>query len=299
MLAFGDASAHGSTSGGALAISACSVMSVDVEDWFQVENLKGVIRRDSWDSRELRVERNTDRILELMSGKGVRATFFVLGWVAEACPALVRRISDSGHEVASHGYGHELVYKLSPEEFQRDVERSVRVLEDITGKAVLGFRAPSFSITDWAIDILTEIGLRYDSSAFPTMAHDRYGTLSGVNADSRVVELRPGFVEICISCLRLGKHGVPWGGGGYFRLIPYPLFKWGVQSILGAGNPYVFYIHPWEIDPQQPRVSGLSRLHYFRHYNHLERCEARFEALLGEFRWVRMCDLIGGHELDC
>jgi polysaccharide deacetylase family protein (PEP-CTERM system associated) len=281
--------------------TAPAVMSIDVEDWFQVENLKSVIPRDSWEGRELRVERNTRHLLELMDEHDVKATFFVLGWVAERCPQLVRAIGDAGHEVASHGYGHELIYALSRDAFRDDVRRSVELLEDIVGQPVRGYRAPNFSITDWAVDLLQEVGLTYDSSSFPTVAHDRYGRLAGMSAGEPVVEIRPGFTEVCVSCLRLGARGLPWGGGGYFRLIPYPVFRRGVEWILGHGGPYVFYMHPWEIDAGQPRVAGLKASYRFRHYNSLDRCEERFQCLLHDFRWMRMRDLLAlrgsGHDV--
>lgn len=273
-------------------------MSIDVEDWFQVENLKTVIARDSWDSRELRVERNTDRMLELMANRNVKCTCFILGWVAEKCPQLIKRIADAGHEIASHGYGHELIYNLSHEQFRQDILRAKGLLEDIAGAAVRGYRAPSFSITDWAIDILGESGIEYDSSAFPTVAHDRYGKLTGMDAGEPIFKLRPGhpgFTEVCVSCLKIGKRGLPWGGGGYFRLIPYPIFKRGVRRILNSGQPYVFYIHPWEIDARQPRISsggGLKRSHRFRHYVNINRCEARWDALLRDFEWTTVSDLL-------
>ncbi len=267
-------------------------MSIDVEDWFQVENLKAVVARDTWDERELRVERNTDRMLELMAESGVRCTCFILGWVADRRPALIRRIAAAGHEIASHGYGHDLIYSLTPEQFREDVRRAKRLTEDLTGAVVRGYRAPSFSITDWAIDILREEGFTYDSSAFPTVAHDRYGKLAGMDAGEPIAEIRPGFHEVCVSTLQLGRRGLPWAGGGYFRLIPYPVFKRGVRRILRSGTPYVFYIHPWEIDPGQPRVSGLRRSHAFRHYNNLDRCEARFASLLSDFEWTTVGELL-------
>jgi polysaccharide deacetylase family protein (PEP-CTERM system associated) len=262
-----------------------AAMSVDVEDWFQVENLKPAIPRESWETRERRVERNTMRILEILAEHQAKGTFFVLGWVAERHPGLIRRIADQGHEIASHGYGHELLYKLSESEFRADVDRCKKILEDVTGQAVLGYRAPSFSITDWAVTILQEMGFEYDSSVFPTVAHDRYGRLTGVDAAHPILELRPGFYEVCISCLPLGSRGLPWGGGGYFRMIPYLPWRAGVRRILGTGSPYVFYIHPWEIDPGQPRVRGLDLVNRVRHYVNLGRCEERFRALVSGFQW--------------
>jgi polysaccharide deacetylase family protein (PEP-CTERM system associated) len=263
--------------------SPAAAMSVDVEDWFQVENLKPVISASTWESRERRVEGNTMRILELLEARNARATFFILGWVGERHPGLVRRIAEAGHEIASHGYGHELVYTLSEAEFRADVERSKKSLEDVSGTAVLGYRAPCFSITDWAVGILQELGFEYDSSVFPTVAHDRYGRLTGVAMGRPIVELRPGFHEVCISCLPVGRMALPWGGGGYFRLIPFPAWRAGVRRILGAGSPYVFYIHPWEIDPGQPRMESLGRTSRFRHYVNLDRCEERLRSLLSTF----------------
>ena len=242
-----------------------AALSIDVEDWFHAANLSGAIPRGTWEQCELRVERNTMRMLEILDASNARATFFVLGWVAEKCPQLVRAIAAAGHEVASHGHGHEFVYSLRPSEFRSDVLRSKQYLEDLTGKPVRGYRAPSFSITEWAIPILQDLGFDYDSSVVPTVAHDRYGRLDGMDAGSPVVLLRDGFYEVCISCIRFGKRGIPWGGGGYFRLVPYLLWLGGVRSILRSGMPYIFYIHPWEIDAGQPRVTGIKATHRFRH----------------------------------
>lgn len=272
-----------------------AAMSIDVEDWFHVENLKAVIARDTWDERELRVERNTDRMLELMAERNARCTCFVLGWVAERCPGLVKQIAAAGHELASHGYGHDLIYTLSPAAFREDVKRGVGLVEDASGHKVRGYRAPAFSITDWALDILQELGLEYDSSVFPTAAHDRYGRLTGIDSSAGVAEVRPGLHEIFVSTLRLGRLGVPWAGGGYFRLIPYRLFAHGVRRILAQARPYVFYIHPWEIDPGQPRMTGLKASYAFRHYNNLDRAEARFARLLDDFRWMSIADLLADH----
>ncbi|GJM18923.1 MAG: polysaccharide deacetylase [Phycisphaeraceae bacterium] len=272
-----------------------AAMSIDVEDWFQVENLKSVIARGTWDERELRVERNTDRMLELMDSAGVTCTCFILGWVAEKCPGLITRIADAGHEIASHGYGHDLIYNLSHDEFREDMKRGKGVVEDLTGAQIKGYRAPSFSITDWAIDILQELGFTYDSSAFPTVAHDRYGKLTGLKPGVAIQEIRPGFTEACVSVVQFGKKGVPWAGGGYFRLYPYPMFRWGVKRVLASGSPYVFYIHPWEIDAGQPRMSGLKKSHAFRHYNHLAACDGRFERLLKDFQWCTMAQMLEAH----
>jgi polysaccharide deacetylase family protein (PEP-CTERM system associated) len=265
-----------------------------VEDWFHVENLGSVIRRETWSERRLRVERNTDRLLELLAHTdgGISSTCFVLGWVAERCPDLVRRIALAGHEVASHGYGHELLDSLAPESFRADVERSKGLLEEITGVEVRGYRAPCFSITNWAIPILQEVGFSYDSSLYPSFAHDRYGRLPGINATDPIAEVAPGFYEIPLPCITIGSRGIPWGGGGYFRAIPYAVFRRGVRRILRSGRPYVFYIHPWEIDPEQPRVAGLPSLCRFRHYVGLGRCEARFASLVADFSWTTVAQLL-------
>jgi polysaccharide deacetylase family protein (PEP-CTERM system associated) len=269
-----------------------AALSVDVEDWFQVENLKRAIPRDAWEGYELRVERNTMRILEILAECNTRATFFVLGWVAEKCAHLVRTIAAANHEIASHGYGHELVYTLAPRDFRADVVRSKHYLEDLIGKPVRGYRAPCFSITDWAVPILHDAGFEYDSSFVPIVAHDRYGRLNCMHVGSPIAMLREGFYEVSISCIRVGKRGLPWGGGGYFRLIPYGLWCKGVRMILRSGMPYVFYIHPWEIDPEQPRVEGLDAVSRFRHRLNLHRCEERFGALVAAFEWMPLCDLI-------
>jgi polysaccharide deacetylase family protein (PEP-CTERM system associated) len=273
-----------------------AAMSIDLEDWFQVENLRGVVPRASWRVSESRVRRNTERLLELMEDRGVHCTFFVLGWVAESFPGLIGDIAAAGHEIASHGYGHEPIYRLSPQAFREDVKRSVRLLEDVTGRKVRGYRAPSFSITEWAPAILQNLGLEYDSSLFPTIAHDRYGTLGAVDTSTPIFEILPGFREILLSTLRIGRHHLPWAGGGYFRLVPYPLFAQGVRRVLASGRPYVFYLHPWEIDPDQPRLRGLKPSLAFRHYYNLHRCEPRFVRLLHDFRWTTLADLLELHQ---
>lgn len=276
-----------------------AALSIDVEDWFHSENLKGVIGRDTWDMCPLRVERNTMRMLEILAERKVRATLFVLGWVAERCPQIVRAIAAAGHEVASHGYGHELVYSLRSDQFRADITRSKKFLEDLTSKPVRGYRAPCFSITPWALPILQEVGFDYDSSVVPAIAHDRYGRLDGMEAGMPIVSLRDGFYEASISCVRFGRRGLPWGGGGYFRLMPYPLWTYGVRAILRSGSPYIFYIHPWEIDPGQPRPTGLRGSNAFRQHVNLDRCESRFAALVGAFEWMPLGELIDRWKTNC
>jgi polysaccharide deacetylase family protein (PEP-CTERM system associated) len=265
-------------------------MSIDVEDWFQAQNLG--IDASLWDSKEFRVEANVDRMLERMEHNNVKCTCFILGWIAERHPETIKRIANAGHEIASHGYNHELIYDLSHETFKEDVGNSKKLLEDLTGACVVGYRAPCFSITDWSIDILQEEGYTYDSSSFPTVAHDRYGHLSNMKTGIVVQEIREGFHEVCVSCLNVLGKGLPWAGGGYFRLLPYPLFRMGVKRILKKKHPYVFYIHPWEIDAGQPRVKGISRQHTARHYLNIGKCDKRWAKLLGEFQWMTVSDLL-------
>jgi polysaccharide deacetylase family protein (PEP-CTERM system associated) len=267
-------------------------MTIDVEDWFHVENLRPVISRESWNERELRVEASTDRLLELLARHDTRGTCFVLGWVAERCPGLVRRIASAGHEIASHGYGHDLLPRLGPVDFREDLRRSKAILEDLGGQEVRGYRAPSFSITAWAIPILRDLGFSYDSSLFPTRGNSRYGRLAG--AGSGVTELEPGLREVPIGVLAAAGVSLPWGGGGYFRLAPYRAFRLGIRRVLRTGRPYVFYLHPWEIDPGQPRVEGIGALSRFRHYTGLDTAEVRFERLLKDFRWQSVADLLAG-----
>ena len=267
-----------------------AIMTVDVEDWFHVENLKRVIPRSTWDDRDTRIVRNTSRMLELLEQESATATFFVLGWVAERYPDLIRHISEAGHEIAAHGYNHELIPTLTPTQFKQDVLRCKLILEDLTNQAVLGYRAPSFSITDWAVDCLVDLGFAYDSSSFAFAQHSRYGQLTAIKSTQAVQEIRPGFSEICISCLPSRLGSIPWGGGGYFRLLPYRLFRWGVEEITRRQDVYVFYIHPWEIDPGQPRLTGLKASEAFRHYLNLKYCERRWSLLLKEFRWISIAD---------
>ncbi len=269
-------------------------MSIDVEDWFQVQNLG--IDPSQWESSERRVEQNIDRMLELLQANNVQCTCFILGWIAERHGNAIKRIAEAGHEIASHGYNHQLVYDQSHEEFRKDISETKLLLENLTGKEVRGYRAPCFSITDWSIDILQEEGYTYDSSSFPTLAHDRYGHLTGMQPGVVVQKLREGFHEVCVSCLHVLGKGLPWAGGGYFRLLPYPIFRAGVRKILNAKQPYVFYIHPWEIDAGQPRVAGLGRKYAFRHYLNIGKCDRRWERLLGDFAWMTVGELLC-HEL--
>jgi polysaccharide deacetylase family protein (PEP-CTERM system associated) len=271
-----------------------NALTIDVEDYFQVAALAEAVDRDDWSAMEYRVEANTDRLLDLFSQRGVKATFFTLGWVAERSPELVRRIQKAGHEIASHGYSHQLVYQQTPEVFREETRKSKQILEDITGEAVTGYRAASYSITAqsrWALDILCEEGFTWDSSIFP-VHHDRYG-MPGTPHEPYRLEAPGGgtLIEFPLSTCPLGNYRLPIAGGGYFRLYPYWLSRWGLGKINRAGQPFIFYLHPWEIDTGQPRlkVKPLSR---FRHYNNLNKCMGRLEQLLEDFRFGSVSDVL-------
>jgi polysaccharide deacetylase family protein (PEP-CTERM system associated) len=272
-----------------------NAMTVDVEDYFHVSALSQVISRDDWSRMEFRAEKSTDRLLELFARHDVKSTFFVLGWVTERAPALIRRIHAAGHEVACHGLTHELVYRQTPEVFRDETARSKRMLEDCIGTRVYGYRAASYSITAqslWALDILAELGFEYDSSIFP-IAHDRYG-IPGASTQPGTIKTPKGhdIVEFPLSTKQVMGMRVPVAGGGYFRLLPYWFTRWALGSInRSEGVPFIFYLHPWEIDHEQPRfkASWLSR---FRHYNNLDVCEKRLEALVKEFRFTTVREVL-------
>ena len=283
-----------------------NALSVDVEDYFQVSAFEGYVDRSKWDSYPLRVEENTRVVLRLLEEKGVHATFFVLGWVAERCPALVREIHGAGHEIACHGYGHQRVVTQTREAFRDDIRRSKGLLEELTGTAVIGYRAPSYSIslrTQWAFDELVEAGYRYDSSVCP-INHDFYGipdwprfpfrlqrdargewsplvegTTAGAAGDG-------GLLEFPITTLELFGRRAPIAGGGYFRLFPYSFTRWGLNRINELERrPFIFYLHPWELDPEQPRIDGIGFKSRFRHYLNLRKTKNRLARLLDDFRF--------------
>lgn len=265
-----------------------NVMTVDVEDYFHVSAFSSVIDRSDWDTFECRVERNTRALLELFHEQGVACTFFVLGWVAERYPGLVREIAAAGHEVACHGLTHELVYRQTPEVFLAETRRAKQVLEDAVQAPVIGYRAASYSIVKesvWALDILADLGFQYDSSIFP-VHHDRYGIPGSPRVPHRMTLQRDkAIVEFPLSTYRIAKFDVPVAGGGYFRLFPYAFSRFALKQINKLdGVPFIFYLHPWEIDPQQPRIKAgpISR---FRHYNNLTRCLTRLEALTTDFEF--------------
>lgn len=266
-----------------------NAMSVDVEDYFHVAALADVISRDDWDRMNARVDLNTRRLLELFEDAETKATFFVLGWVAQRHPALVKEIHGRGHEVACHGFSHKLIYKQDPQEFREETRKSKQILEDLIGQPVEGYRAASYSITPqslWALDVLCEEGFVYDSSIFP-VRHDLYGMPGakrfphrlGTPSGAEIIEFPP-------STARLFGQNLPAAGGGYFRLYPYALSRWLIRRVNESeGEPTVFYLHPWEVDPDQPRVDVGWRSR-FRHYNNLRKCEARLNRLLEDFRFT-------------
>lgn len=264
-----------------------NAMSIDVEDYFHVSAFDRVVPRDDWDRLESRVVGNTERLLDLFAEFGVRSTFFVLGWVAERHPALVASIADRGHEVASHGYAHRLIYEQTPSAFREDVRRAKRVLEDASGRRVVGYRAPSFSVTTrslWALDVLADEGHEYDSSIFP-IRHDRYGIPDAAREPHRIQCGPHALVEVPGSTTRIGAMNLPVAGGGYFRLLPYSWTRWGIRRVnTHESRPVVFYLHPWEVDPDQPRFP-VGRVTRFRHYRNLERTEQRLRRLLTDFRF--------------
>ncbi len=268
-----------------------NALTIDVEDYFQVSAFAPHIDRSTWDSCECRVERNVDRILAMLATHQTKATFFTLGWIAERYPQLVRQIVEQGHELASHGYGHERVSDLSEAAFLEDITRAKAILENLGGVEVRGYRAPSFSIGEanlWAFDSLLQAGYRYSSSIYP-IRHDHYGM---PDAPRYAHEVRPGLLEVPITTLRMFDRNFPSSGGGYFRLFPYFLSRWMLNRInTQEQQSGVFYFHPWEIDADQPRVPGISSKTRFRHYVNIPRMEGRLTRLLGDFQWGRMDQL--------
>jgi len=312
------------------------LLTIDVEDWFQVENFKPWIPFETWDQRELRVERNVHRLLDLFDScevagkperlelpvrqstthnpqntknksqaaapssikqqttynkptKKVRCTFFVLAWIAERLPNLVREILARGHEVASHGCNHQLPAQLSTNELKRDLINSKKLLEDISGTKVVGYRAPSFAINDHILQIIGDCGYRYDSSYNSFGLHGRYGriSLNGTGKLGVAHKLSDNFYELPVSNLKLAGQILPWGGGGYFRFLPLTMFNSGVKAILKQQAAYVFYVHPWELDPEQPKVNQASFSFKYRHYTNLKKAETRLKNLIKSFDYCR------------
>jgi polysaccharide deacetylase family protein (PEP-CTERM system associated) len=267
-------------------------MTVDVEEYFQVAAFEDRIRRDAWERYPSRVMLNTGRVLDVFAEHHVQATFFVLGWVAERAPQLVRRIVDEGHELASHGYDHTRATMLDRKTFSDDVTRTKRTLEDLSGRLVRGYRAPSYSIGAhnlWTLEVLQEAGYLYSSSIYP-IRHDLYGMPEAPRFAFRLH--RDAILEFPVTTVELAGCKLPAGGGGYFRLLPYPVYSWALRRVNGRDRqPGIFYFHPWEVDPDQPRVDGASLRSRFRHYVNLGTMEARLRRLLVDFPWGRMDDV--------
>lgn len=268
-----------------------NALTIDVEDYFQVSAFAPYIARSEWNTRECRIERNIDCILDMLARRSIKATFFTLGWIAERYPKLVREMVEEGHEIASHGYGHERASDQTQEAFFADVQLAKVILEDLSGTAVNGYRAPSFSIGQknlWAFDCLAKAGYRYSSSVYP-IRHDHYGM---PESPRFAYEVRAGLLEIPITTLRMLNRNLPSSGGGYFRLLPYPLSRWMLSRVNGREcQSGVFYFHPWEIDPGQPRIAGIGHKTRFRHYVNMSRMQDRLNRLLGDFKWGRMDDI--------
>lgn len=271
-------------------------LTVDVEDYFQVSAFAENIDRKNWQALPSRVVSSTKLLLSLFEERGCKATFFVLGWVAKYYPELVREIHARGHEVASHGMSHQLIYQQSPEVFKQETLDSKKLLEDIIGEQVKGYRAASYSITPqsvWALETLIEAGYEYDSSIFP-VRHDRYGMVGApLNIHRAVVGSHDSLIEFPLTSANVLGHRLPAAGGGYFRLYPFWLTQCLLKrSVKELDQPFVFYLHPWEVDPNQPRVEGASLLSRFRHYNNLDKCLPRLDKLLGKFEFGTMADVI-------
>jgi polysaccharide deacetylase family protein (PEP-CTERM system associated) len=266
-----------------------NALSVDVEDWFQVGAFENVIQRDSWETLDCRVERNTDAVLQMFDAAQVKGTFFTLSWVAERYPHLIRRIAAAGHEIASHGVDHKRVFQMTRAEFYADISRSKGVLEDISGQAVTGYRAPSFSIdlrTPWAHEALIEAGFGYSSSVAP-IKHDHYGWPEAPRFGWHPVA-GSDFVELPVTTAVFAGRRLAAGGGGFFRLLPYAFSRWAIRQVNASTQPAIIYFHPWEIDPAQPRVANASLRSKIRHYTNLGVMAEKLDRLTREFSWSRV-----------
>ncbi|MGM0460798.1 MAG: XrtA system polysaccharide deacetylase [Fibrobacterota bacterium] len=264
-------------------MSVVHALSIDLEDWFMVQNFAHRYSHRDWEHLELRVEENTARILTLFDEYNVKATFFVLGWLAERVPSIIAEIEHRGHEIASHGYGHGLVKHMGEEAFKNDLGRSLSILNKYAKTPVIGFRAPSFSIDpskDWIFDTLITAGITYDSSLFPVPFHPDYAN-SGIPLEP--YEIRDGLMEFPLTCIPVKGVNIPCAGGGYFRIFPYEWFRYGFKYCNARNRPAVFYLHPWEIDPHQPRVDSIPLLKRFRHYVNLNKTHERLRKLLIDF----------------
>ena len=272
-------------------------LSIDLEEFFQIHALCDVISPESWETFSPSVEQNTKKILDMLESRGVIATFFCLGWVARRHANLIKHIHSLGHEIACHGYSHHVIYGQNPKSFREDVEKAKNILEDIIGEEVIGYRAPTYSITKntlWALDILEELGFQYDSSIFP-IYHDNYG----IPDAPRLPHKLPGrsLAEFPISTLKVGRYNLPISGGGYFRLLPYPITKMALGFLERKNEPFIFYIHPWELNPDIQRIPGMSALSRFRTYVGINHTAARFSHLITDFTFTTTRQVLVGRGL--
>jgi len=263
-----------------------NALTIDLEEYFQIHVLSTLIEPHTWETLPSSVAENTGKILAMLEQKGISATFFCLGWIAEHHKDLIRKIHKNGHEIACHGHSHQIIYRQSRQDFRNDVTRAKGILEDIIGEKVLGYRAPTYSITEktlWALDILEDLGFQYDSSIFP-IYHDNYG----IPGAPRFPHLIRGssLVEFPITTIKLGPLNLPISGGGYFRLLPYPLIRLGLRSLRSSNMPFIFYLHPWEINPETPVVPGMDLLSRFRTYTGIKRAYHKFSQLIEDFTFA-------------
>lgn len=277
-------------------------MTVDVEDYYHVAAFANVIKPDDWPQWPSRVEANTDRLLGLFDQANIKITFFILGWVAEHYPQIVRKIHAQGHEIASHGYSHQLIYKQSPEVFRAETAKSKQLLEDLTQTPITGYRAASYSITRkslWALDVLAELGFTWDSSIFPTR-HDNYGIPGSPEEPYRIITSNgTSLLEFPLTTAKVLGQAIPAAGGGYFRQYPYALSRWLFNRASdNQTKPQIFYLHPWEVDPEQPRVPNASWFSNFRHYTNLNRCLPRLERMINDFPFGTMSQALGSAIVD-
>lgn len=269
-----------------------NILTIDVEDYYQVENFKKYISIDEWDTFESHVVNSTHLLLDILKKYNIKATFFVLGWTAEKYPQLVQDIYQQGHEIASHGYKHLLVYDLNKETFYKNLKKSINIIENIIDDKIFGFRAPSFSITRkslWALDIMKDLNLKYDSSIYPISGHNRYGIS---DADPYIFKHKNQIIEVPPASFQLFNKRWPIGGGGYFRLLPYKVMRLLLKKIDRTENPFVMYFHPWEFDPNQPKIKEASYSEKFRHYININKNEKKFNELLSDFEFTTIKDYL-------
>ena len=275
-----------------------NALTFDIEDYYQVEAFKDFVKFEEWPSYPSRVVENTQKIIRILAERNVKATFFILGWIAERFPEMVEQLADEGHEIATHGYAHEMVYRQTQAAFEEDLLKSIEVLERLSGKTVIGYRAPTYSIIEdsfWALDILIRNNLRYDSSIFPII-HDRYGVPNGERFPYQIERGGGMIMEFPLSTLRVWKWNFPIAGGGYLRLFPYWMLKKGLQWINQQKKPAIIYLHPWELDPEQPRIPNIPKRTQFRHYINLHSTAAKLRHLIYDFDFGPICDVLQLYE---